>query len=327
MDKHYNKIIKIDGAPGITIEGKKGPTGKNGGMLFFTDHSGNHTAAFGKFDIWPFNYESNRPYFVNKYNFCKYTNPTANDYILTHIQNTSYVYIIVMVIYKNDLREKNFQPFIEAGLLTQSYANKISDYYETSLRYNDCCFVTEISSLDFFTDISGKSFDINISKTVSERVPYKGYTGMVLERNMAMGVKEENAEFAMFSIVPAEASSIKNMKIEAEFYTNATSPEMCSILPSMWSNPNDPMVTNHNYPFGYLENYSYKINYDSEKLDNFTVTLKDLNSDVGLDTKIPMQLFDGYTVHIYAYVAENSNEKILNKYFITSITGNDIIAL
>ena len=328
MDKHYNKIIKIDGAPGVTLEGRKGATGKNGGMLFFTDYSNNdHSAAFGKFDIWPFGHESEGPYFTNKYNFCKYANPSVNDYILTHIQNTSYVYIINAVLYKNDLREGKFQPLIEAGLITQEYANKISHYYKASQQYNDCCFVTEISSLSFFTNIAGKSFDINITKTMTESLSYQGYTGIVQESSMQMGVKMENAEFAMFSIIPAETASIKDIKIEAEFYTDSASPEMGSILPNMWSNPKDSTVTSNNYPFGYLENYSYKINYDSENLDNFTVILKDWNSETGLDTKIPTHLFNGYTVYIYAYAAENSNENSLNKYFITSITGDEISSL
>ena len=152
-------------------------------------------------------------------------------------------------------------------------------------------------------------------------------TGIVLENSMQMGLKEENAEFAMFSIVPAETASIRDIKIEAEFYTDNASPEMGSILPDMWSNPKDQTVTSNNYPFGYLENYSYKINYDSENLDNFTVILKDWNSEAGLDTKIPTHLFDGYTVYIYAYVAENSNENSLNKYFITSITSDEISSL
>lgn len=326
MDKHYNKTIKIDGAPGITLEGKKGNTGKNGGMLFFTDYQDDHSAAFGKFDIWPFDHEANGPYFTNRYNFCKYTNPAVNDYILTHIQNTSYVYIINVIIPKNNIILRNFDPYIEAGLITQEYADKITNFYAIQQNYNDCCFVTEISSLNFFSNISGKIFDINISKTYSDSISYEEYTGVVLE-NMKMGLKEANAEFATFNIVPAETSSIRDVRIEAEFYTDAANPEMGSIIPNMWSNPNDPTVTSSNYPFGYLENYSYKINYDSENLDNFTVILKDWNSETGLDTKIPLPLFDGYTVYIYAYIAESSDEKCMNKYFITSFSGDDITDL
>lgn len=326
MDKHYNKVIKIDGAPGITLEGKKGNTGRNGGMLFFTEWQDDHSTAFGKFDIWPFDHESNTPYFTDRYNFCKYTNPAVNDYILTQVQNTSYVYIINTVISKSYILDKDLSTFVEAGLISQSYANKIISFYETQQNYNDCCFVTEISSLDFFSNVSGKVFDINITKTYSENVPYAEYTGVVLDK-MKMGLREANAEFATFNIVPAEASSIRDIKIEAEFYTDSANPEIGSIIPNMWSNPNDPTVTSSNYPFGYLENYSYKINYDSENLDNFTVILKDWNSETGLDTKIPLQVFDGYTVYIYAYIAENSEDRCLNKYFITSFTGDDITDL
>lgn len=325
MDKQ-SKIIKIDGTPGITIGGRKGANGKNGGMLFFTDYSDDHSAAFGIFDIWPFEYESSKPYFVNKYNFCKYTNPMTNDYILTHVRNTSYVYIINTVIYKNDLRNRNFKPFIEAGLISQEYVDKISEYYKTA-QYNDCCFVSEISSLNFFTDISNKSFNINISKAMTNSISYQGYTGIVDENTMTMELKNESAEFAIFNIIPAEGESIKNIKLEAEFYTDAASPEMGSIIPNMWSNPKDSTVINENYPFGYLENYSYKINYDNENLDNFTVIIKEWNDEIGLNTKIPIQLFDNYNIYIYAYIIENSdanNINIINKYFITSFSGNDI---
>ena len=49
MNKGINKIIKIDGAPGITLEGKKGDTGKNGAWINDTPVTRTDLALFSSF--------------------------------------------------------------------------------------------------------------------------------------------------------------------------------------------------------------------------------------------------------------------------------------
>lgn len=323
---NINKIIKIDGAPGITLEGKKGDTGKNGGMLFFTD-SNKRNMAFSIFDIWSNEDVTDSPMFIEKYNFCEFTVPSPNDYILTHVQNVAYVYIINTVIDKNDLINGNIDKYVEAGRLSQAYADRILAYYGSNVHTtNDCCLVTEISSLNFFADIQGKMFDLIINKSDVD-INYTEYTGIMLE-NEKMGTKEGTATFAVFNIIPAENSDIKNIKIEAEFYANETSGEMCSIYPYLWSNSFNENLLNKNYPAGYIENYNYKINFDDEKLDNFIVKIKDFEENIEMSkTLIPLQVLSGYSIYIYAYVFENSDSNISSKYFIASFNGDDLIAL
>ena len=333
---NINRVINIDGVPGITLEGRKGETGKNGGMLFFTDGT-NNNLSYSVFDIWPNDYVSNHPSFIDKRNFCDFTIPAVNDYILTHIQNIAYVYIINVFIDKSSIVKKDLSKYIERGEITEEYADSILAYYsEDSHTTNDCCLVTEISSLSYFSNISNNIFEMNIFKVFTD-VNYTAYTGNLVGNTSQpipetgiMGTTETSAQFAFFNIIMADTHNMENIRVEAEFYTNNISGEMCSIYPALWSG-NSTNILSKNYPMGYLENYDYKINYDSENLENFTVIIKDFGENGSNGKKIPLQAFSGYTICIYAYVpediTENTNITVLNKVFITEIDGDSIISL
>jgi hypothetical protein len=324
MNKGINKIIKIDGAPGITLEGKKGDTGKNGGMMFFTDGTRN-SLAFSVFDIWPNDYVSSTPMFVDKCNFCEFTTPDSRDYILTHVQNIAYVYIVNVLIDRNSIIKNDLSEYIENGSITEEYAEKILDYYGSGMHSkNDCCLVSEITSLTFFANVQGNIFDLVITKS-SVNVDYTGYTGVILENNK-MGVKDDNSELAVFNIVSAENSDLRNIKIEAEFYTDEFNAGICSIYPHLWADPSNVNVLSMNYPSGYLENYNYKTNYDDENLENFTVILKDFEEGPDVVRRIPMQLLGNYSICIYAYVPEDADRNTCNKYFITEFQGSELMS-
>lgn len=322
MNTDINKIIHIDGTPGITLEGLRGGKGKNGGMLFFTD-GGNTPTVYSIFDMWPNNYVSSTPSFTNKHNYCESIMPAARDYVLTHVQNMAYVYIINNVIDRSSLVAKNLDQYVEAHIITREYADKIIEYYTDNARH-DCCLVTEISSLTFLANVPSQFFDLELIKTTFN-LNYVSYSGVILDNTNAMGTTQGLAEFIVFNILAPDNTDIKNIRIEAEFYTDNVTPEMSSIYPALWSNPSDANVLSMNYPSGYLENYSYKINYDDENLENFTVILKDFGEGVENVKKLPLNIFNNYSIYIYAYIPESSDTNILNKYYITEFQGNDLI--
>lgn len=319
MNTNINKVIHIDGAPGITLEGIRGAKGKNGGMFFFTDGV-NTDYVYSLFDIWPNDYASTAPSFVEKRNYCEGVIPASGDYILTHIQNTAYVYIINNVIDKSDIIAHNLSKYVEDGIISQEYADNILEYYNNHPRH-DCCLVTEISSLMFLANVSSRLFDIEIIKN-SVNLNYVSYTGIVLDNN-SMGTTKGSAEILIFSILAPDNTDLKNIKIEAEFYTDNTSAEMSSIYPALWANPDSNNVLSMNYPSGYLENYSYKNNYDGENLENFTVILKDFGEGVENLKRIPFSILNDYSIYIYAYIPESSDSNVLNKYYITEFQGSD----
>ena len=324
MNTNINKIIHIDGAPGITLEGLRGEKGKNGGMFFFTDGI-SVNSVYSTFDIWLNDYISNTPSFTEKRNYCEDVTPAPKDYILTHVQNIAYVYIINNVISRSDIISKDLSKYIDSGVITKEYADNILTYYNNHSR-RDCCFVTEIASLSYFPNITSNFFDIEIIKS-NFNLNYISYNGTILDSNK-IGTSQGTAELLLFSILAPDNTNIKNIRIEAEFYTDNISGEMCSIYPSLWSNPDNINVLNMNYPSGYLENYDYKINYDDENLENFTVILKDFNEGIENVRRIPLKIFNNYSVYIYAYVSDNSdnsNINTLNKYYITEFQGNDLI--
>ena len=332
MAKDLNKVIKIDGAPGLTLEGKKGATGKNGGMLFYTDCP-KINYAFSIFDMWSNDSVSSGPIFIDKRNFCNFAVPSARDYIVTHVQNMVYVYIVNSVLDKNSIINRDLTTYVNKGVISAEYAKKILNYYSDGAHnINDCCLVTEINSLVFRTNISNSLFDIEIycensTNAVGGESGYVGYTGIIMD-NLVMETESTNTSVAFLNIIPGDIniSSFNKIRIEAEFYTDNVSAEMCSIYPSLWSNPGNDNLLNMNYPSGYLENYDYKITYDSENLENFTVILKDFNESIGTGKKIPLQLFEDYTVCIYAYIPDDSDNSIISKYFIAELNGNDLIA-
>lgn len=319
MNTNINKIIHIDGAPGITLEGLRGERGKNGGMVFFTD--GDNSNYYSVFDMWSNDNVSKTPLFVEKHNYCEDIVPASRDYIITHIQNVTYVYIINNVISRSDIIVKDLSKYVESNILTQEYADNILNYYNGKSRH-DCCLVTEISSLHFLPCVSNNLFDIEIIKTYFN-LNYISYNGTIKDNKMETA--QGSADLVLFSILAPDNTNIRNIRIEAEFYTDNTSPEMCSIYPSLWSNPDNIGALSMNYPFGYLENYNYKINYDDENLENFTFILKDFNEDIENIRRIPLKLFYNYTIYIYAYIPENPDTNSLNKYYITEFSGNDII--
>ena len=320
MNTNINKVIHIDGTPGITLEGIRGDKGKNGGMLFFTD--GRSSDFYSLFDIWPNDYISTAPSFAEKKNYCTGVTPAARDYVLTHIQNVAYVYIINHVIDKSDIINKDLHKYVESGIISQEYADNILNYYKDYPRH-DCCLVTEISSLMFLANATSDLFDIEILKN-TVNLNYISYTGAILDNN-SMGTTQGTAELALFSILAPDNTDLRNIRIEAEFYTDNTNAEMSSIYPALWSNPDSTNVLSMNYPSGYLENYSYKNNYDSENLENFTVILKDFGEGAETIKRVPFNLLNNYSIYIYAYIPESSDTNVLNKYYITEFQGNDLI--
>lgn len=321
INKWINKIVKIDGAPGITLEGKKGEKGSNGGMLFFTDGVSS-SRVFSVFDIWSNETESSSPMFIDKNNYCELVTPASRDYILTHVQNVAYVYIVNAVIDKNSLITKDLSKYVENGVLTQSYADKILEYYDNGHTRNECCLVTEITSLSFFDSVQSKLFDLEISKA-SVNLDYVANSGIIV--NNQMGTIDGTAEFAVFEIIAPDNADLRTIRLEAEFYTDDISGEMSSVYPEKWSNPQNTNAVSKDYPSGYIENYSYKNNYDGEKLENFTVVIKDFMEGSESSVKIPLRVFENYSVFIYAYVPETSDETVCGKYYITDFQGNDLI--
>lgn len=323
-----NKIIKIDGAPGITLENEKGNTGKNGGMIFFTQISNSSTGDdyFSIFDMWSNEGINDMPIYINKHNYCEYVIPDKDDYIVIYSQNMVYIYIVKMLIKQNDLYNRDdLNKYIQNGLPAE-YADNIYNYYNIHHAEKDCCLVKRISVLNTaFTEMSDTNLsNINVSVSL-DNILYTGYTGDIQNNYPVMA--EKSLPYITFNISAESKSALSNLKIEAEFFKNEINGEMCSILPTLWKNPNDINLLNKNYYIGYLENYNYKNNFDEENLSNFTIIVKDYNqnsdNNVYISTiKIPEIAVYNYSVCLYAYYITNSG---IDKIFIGNFLISDLL--
>jgi hypothetical protein len=314
-----NKVINVDGAPGITMEGGKGITGKSGGMFFITDAITNLDQYYSVFDMWSQDI-STRPMYIDKKNYCKYATPQKDDYVLTHMHDFTYVYIIVVSISKEDLYEReSLDKYVNAGEISKEYADKIFAYYSDNA-LEDCCLVKEVSILNTANALSGNNA-LNIEVSVrSDEVMYDGYNGNIDTDGKAF-ITKKTVPYLTFSVKTENPESLNKIKIEAEFIKNNRNVgEMSSLYPALWSNPEDETVINCNYINGYLNNYRYDMNFDNEDLGNFSVILKDWNVQVTtniFDTtvRLPENIIDenNYIVFIYAYF---DNGKFISKNYI-----------
>lgn len=313
-----NKVVNIDGAPGITLEGVKGAKGRKGGMIFFADDIPG-IDPFSIFDMWVSDSIESGPAYINERNYCEYASPDEYDYIVTHTQNMAYVYIVEAFIPKDALYDYDgsMSKFTENSKLTKEAVEYIYNYY-TVHPTNDCCIVRKISALN--TVLLGDSGNIhNFDITISlNDISYTGYSGSLHVDESGTGKAfqiEKTAKYLSFSITGESREEFENVKIEAEFYRQGINGEMHSVAPSFWSTTNSNLL-NRNFPCGYLENYTYTLSYDDENLDNFTVVIKDY-ADMPASTvfesgiKIPETMVSDYSVSIYAYCTTISGiEKI-----------------
>lgn len=301
-----NKVISIDGAPGITLEGVKGAKGRKGGMIFFTDDL-RSLEPFSIFDMWSSESVSSSPLSKKTSNYCEYASPDEYDYIVSHTQNMAYVYIVELFIPREEVYSREaLEKYVESGKLTKEYADNICGYYENHFIY-DCCFVKKISALNttLFSEAGNiHTFDVNVS---FNEISYEGYSGSIHHENedgKAFTI-EKTVRCLNFVITAESKEEFEGVKIEAEFYRKDINGEMHGITPSFWSTLN-PNMYNVNYPAGYLNNYSYTLSYDDEILDNFTVVIKEYD-DMPQSTvfesyiKIPETMVSDYSVCLYAY--------------------------
>lgn len=311
-----NKVIKIDGAPGITLEGVRGSKGRKGGMIFFTDDL-RGLDPFSIFDMWSSETVTKSPISKNTSNYCEYATPEKYDYIVSHTQSMAYVYIVEIFIPKEDVVDRNrLEKYVESKEITKEYADNIFNYYNQHLVY-DCCFVKRISALNtaLFSEIGNlHTFDVTVS---SDDISYNGYSGSIhADGDAGKAFMIEKTVKCLNFVVTAESrEEFDGVRIEADFYRKNINGEMHGITPSLWSTLN-PNMLNINYPAGYLNNYSYTLNYDDEILDNFTVVIKDYD-DMPQSAvfesyiKIPETMVLDYSVCLYAYCTTISGiEKI-----------------
>lgn len=323
-----NKIIKIDGAPGITKEGEKGITGRKGGMLFFTDNDS--IDYFSIFDMWSNESINTAPLYIEKYNYCEYTVPEEYDYIITYSQNMAFVYIVEVLIQKIDLfNRENLDKYVESGKISKEYADNIYNYYALHHNEHDCCLVKKVSALNTaLSDINSVNI-LNIDVTVSlDELPYVGYSNeiTVTRDTAALNTTDKTVKYLLFNISAESSTILKDIKIEAEFYKNSINGELCSILPELWENPVNTNLNNGNYPIGYIENYNYDNNFDNENLGNFILVLKEKDDEATniytSKIKIPESMVEEYHVCIYAYCDTNSG---INKIYIGDFSITDLL--
>lgn len=314
-----NKVIKIDGAPGITLEGVKGAKGRKGGMIFFTDELRGFE-PFSIFDMWSSETISSSPLSKNTCNYCEYATPSEYDYIVSHVQNMAYVYIVELLIPRNELLdEEALEKYVKSGKITKEYANNIFNYYSDTTYHtaHDCCMVKKISTLNtmLFNEI-GNLFTFDITVSFND-ISYEGYSGSIHSDGEAAKAFtiDKTVRCLNFVITAETREEFEGVRVEADFYRKDITGEMHGITPSFWSTYN-PNMYNVNYPAGYLNNYSYNLSYDEEVLDNFTVVVKDYN-DMPQSTvfesyiKIPEVMVSDYSVCLYAYCTTNSGiEKV-----------------
>lgn len=313
-----NKVIKIDGAPGITLEGVKGAKGRKGGMIFFTDDL-RGLEPYSIFDMWSSESVTSSPISKGTRNYCEYATPSEYDYIVSHVQSMAYVYIIELLIPQNELYDRELlEKYVESGKLTKEYADNIFRYYNSTYHsVYDCCLVKKISMLNtMMVSDAGNLFTFDVTVSFSD-ISYEGYSGSIHSDGDAAKAFtiEKTARVLNFVITSEIREEFEGVRIEADFYRKDINGEMHGITPSFWSTLN-PNMYNVNYPAGYLNNYSYTLNYDDEILDNFTVIVKDYN-DMPQSTvfesyiKIPEIMVSDYSVCLYAYCTTNSGiEKV-----------------
>lgn len=160
-----------------------------------------------------------------------------------------------------------------------------------------------------------------------------------------------------FSVTSKNSQNLGNFKIQLEFNTTQSSPAMDTLIASKFTDPlqnienqiNDeieeadhgeratPSYTEKLTFRGYMGNYSCKslngtYNFDSEKLDDFTIIIKNYNDGINSqnytkDVYLPINVIKDarsnghkYTCKIYGYL--QSHDNIYNKLYIGDITDS-----
>lgn len=150
----------------------------------------------------------------------------------------------------------------------------------------------------------------------------KGYVDISKNSNIDYGLR--------FNVTSKNSNTLGNFRIQLEFNTDLASPAMDTIIAQRFVAPDSEIPEKMTFR-GYMGKYSCleevgTYNFDNEKLDNFTVIIKDYND--GLDSKnfskdicIPRGVLEEardkgfpYTCKIYGYV--NLHDDTYTKVYI-----------
>lgn len=303
----------IDGTPGITLEGKKGETGKRGCMTFLGTPSMNTHENFGNlFDIWDIENETSVPWYSDAHNIYENTQPEQDDFAIchraSHVESYYIKYVIPSIVLVDE--ERFYKEYSDTGILSRSYVKKIFNYY-SSAEYNgtlkQCCLVNIVSSTFIDVDPYNNTYDLEIGAT-EVSYDYKKRTGEI-DANNKLEIETSNTFFTKFYVQAQDICNFTNVRIEIEFsksYISAKNP-LSSVVTHLWDNPLDLNDSTY-YPEGRLENYMYNLNFDAQDLKSFNVVIMDFDAEPNSTTlkyDSPVQLYSnmlqGYTGKIFVY--------------------------
>lgn len=326
-----NKIIKIDGTPGVSVPGNRGETGARGTSVFYINDTHRGSLSYNEarstecyvlyikglseyerviiikkatevFKLYPFQH--------NDYAFIYSSG--RNDTTLFQIDNVDNVYVEG----QSEDTKRNLLNSLNEGLKEFGQKSIESEYNEI---VNSVMFTTWTTNIrvvyseykDSWSQDS--AYDISVVANTID-IEYNGMTGSValMDSSFYPVQTKKTKSYIAFDVISNDPNSgIGDLMVEAEFINQNLLCSMSSMKPELWLGNTSEDTKNIDYPFGYQHNIDYRTNYDNEELGNFSVILKrfDEDSDKAIHmalAKIPANNFSDYVVKLYVYVKSTS---------------------
>jgi hypothetical protein len=316
------KIERISGACSTFIPGKNGETGNRGAMTFIgsTDYLPTDIAQ-SVIRFYHPNGSNTESIILNTYQI----DPMPYDYIIYAENHHTYLMYIISVEHIPS------QEPVQVWLATTELIDQW-DYYLTP---------EDEDTIDVTVGCIGRQLTIPYMTNGLSNNPVieqgglsiKGYADNIIQVSMDYGFR--------FNVTSRNSDTLGPFRIQLEFNTTQQSPAMDTIIASKFTQSN---IKNDLLTFrGYMGNYSCKsdvnggsYNFDNEKLDNFTVIIKDFKEGLSVknwsrDICIPKNILINarannhkYVCKIYGYAMVNKNtiyeNTIYDKIYIGDMT-------
>lgn len=331
------KINRISGACSTFLPGIDGSVGNRGPMTFL----GSSDYTDPDHYLGTKNIQFTLP--VEPYSFCSirntygYTDPLPFDYIIYAMEHHTYLMYIVSVDSTDQYK--------------WNVTTELIDQWDTGIEDPDDPEIIDVTigvidrmiTIKYMTRGIAPNFILD-----PDNLHITGNADNIETGSLKYGFR--------FNVTSRTAQTLGHFRVQLEFNTNLQSPAMDTIIaekfidPSTMINRNlsaegQPEIPLDQYNMekltfrGYIGNYSCSAkqgggtyNFDNEKLDNFTVIIKDFDEgtkdrNFSKDICIPKSVLKDarslghpYTCKIYGYV--NTHDKIYHKIYIGDLTSD-----